>query len=103
MNVIYIKINLFNILSTMSSTTKNTKNTKNKILDDAVCDIYNKDWQGGKSAGTIFKRKSNNIICVKVGKKTKTFNPTDYKNEGDAMNDALKWKLKTSDKLGLTK
>lgn len=94
----------------------NTKNTlkekqidnvellEKPILDDHICDIISKEWQGGKPFGTIFQRKGSNIWSVKVGTKSKTFNPKDYDGDDDkAYNEAKKWQKEISETLLKTK
>tara|TARA_Y100000782_G_scaffold115628_1_gene162860 strand:- start:6458 stop:8086 length:1629 start_codon:yes stop_codon:yes gene_type:complete len=79
--------------------------TKSKLsVDTTVTDETSKDWQGGKYSGTIFKRKNSNVWTVKVGGKTKSFNPVDF-NDSDklAKEKAEKWMKIKSDKFGLTK
>lgn len=65
-------------------------------------------WLLGKPAGTVFKRTGENIWTVNVkdekGKThSTTFNIAKYADEKDAFVEAMKWKIMTSFKLGMTK
>lgn len=65
-------------------------------------------WLLGKPAGTIFKRKDDNIWTVRVNDEeniqhTKTFKIENYKNENDAWKESFKWQMETSYKLNQTK
>lgn len=66
-------------------------------------------WLLGKAAGTIFKRTGQTTQTVSVTdrnknsiKHTKTFSIEEYKSDEAAYNAAIKWKIETSYKLGLT-
>ena len=73
------------------------------ITDTNVPQILEKDWQGGKHIGTIFKRKNENTYTVNVNGKYKTFNPDKYNSDAHAFEKATEWKNMMSDKLLLTK
>lgn len=65
-------------------------------------------WLLGAPAGTIFKRTGSNIwsavIQVEDGQvHTKTFDIGSYESEEEAKDEAERWKVETSYKLGLTK
>jgi len=78
-----------------------------RTLDIDKTDMSSTDWQGGKYAGTIFKRTNGVawIACCGRGKnsKQKSFHPKNYNSDGDAFNAADKWRKTLSDKLRLTK
>lgn len=65
-------------------------------------------WILGKPAGTVFKRKNDDIYTARVTddnnkQHAKTFKISEYDSDNDAKIDALKWQYATSYKLGMTK
>lgn len=72
-------------------------------IDANIPQILDKNWQGGKHSGTIFKRKNENTYTVNVNGKYKTFNPDKYNSDTHAFEKATEWKNMMSDKLLLTK
>lgn len=65
-------------------------------------------WLLGKPTGTVFKRTGENIYSVRVNDEndhphTRTFNVENYKSDEEAYEEAYKWQIETSYKLGMTK
>lgn len=85
-----------------------TINKQSEYFDMEIDDLPKNVWILGKPTGTVFKRTGENIYTATIskddGKKvTKTFNPINYNSDDEAKQDAEKWKIETSYKLGLTK
>jgi len=92
---------------------KNVKNNKDREKrpsekDLIETDLTNKNWQGGKYNGSIFERiiknkdTENKVYIVAVGGKQKTFNPKNFKNDEECLQEAEKYKKEKSDELNLT-
>lgn len=72
-------------------------------LDLDPPDLDKETWQGGKYAGSIYKRSNSDSYTVRVGTKYKVFNPARYESDQEAYDVANRWRKEMSDTLGLTK
>jgi hypothetical protein len=81
---------------------KNSENKKPREKDIEETNFENKEWQGGKYAGSVFERLEQNVIVCSIGGKQKCFSLNKYKNKEKALEEAQKFRKNKSDELGLT-